>query len=144
MAKRVIDSYITSTYRIQPNQANNYGNAHGGTVVRLMDELAAISAMTIAEEICVTAHIGAVDFHSPIPVGNVATIEAFAYDTGRTSIQVHVTVDSRDPRSSDATHTTSADFTMVAVTESGDPTPVPALECETEECRRLLARITSE
>ena len=142
MAKRVVDSYVTSTDRIQPHQANNYGNAHGGIVMYLMDELGAIAAMLVGEETCVTAHIGSVDFHSPIPVGNVAHLEAFAYDTGRTSIRVYVAVESRDPRSTERTLTTSATFTFVAVDESGSPAPVPALEAATERGERLVARAT--
>lgn len=141
MAQRVIDSKETSTYRIQPNQANNYGNAHGGTVVRLMDELAAIAAMNVAREICVTAHIGAVDFHSPIPVGDVAAIEAFAYETGRTSVKIYSTVTGRDPRAGHSTHTTSAHFTMVAVDEAGNPTTVPDLRVATDAGEALLEKV---
>lgn len=141
MVERVIDSKETSTYRIQPNQANNYGNAHGGTVVRLMDELAAIAAMNVAKEICVTAHIGAVDFHSPIPVGNVAAIEAFAYETGRTSVKIYSSVTGRDPRAGQSTHTTSAHFTMVAVDEGGTPTPVPDLHVDTPAGAELLEKV---
>jgi len=36
---RVIDTFIETVERIQPNRANNNGNTHGGEVLRLMDEL---------------------------------------------------------------------------------------------------------
>jgi hypothetical protein len=42
-------SYVEATERVQPNRANSYDNAHGGEVVKLMDELAAIAAMVDAE-----------------------------------------------------------------------------------------------
>ncbi|WP_247006140.1 acyl-CoA thioesterase [Halorientalis litorea] len=138
MAVSVLDSHLTSTERVQPGQANNYENAHGGTVVRLMDELAAVSAMRVAGETCVTARISSVEFENPIPVGHVATYSAYVFDTGDTSLQVRVTVESGDPRTTDTQRTTSACFVMVAVNEDGDPVSVPNIAPETDRGRRLL------
>jgi acyl-CoA hydrolase len=144
MSVSVAQSFVESTIRIQPNQANNYDNTHGGEVVRMMDELAAISAMRVAKETCVTASIGGVDFRVPIPVGHVAELSAFAYDTGRTSIQVSVEVDARDPREDAVERTTSARFTMVAVDEDGSPVAVPDVVAEGERCEELLATIADD
>jgi acyl-CoA hydrolase len=139
MSVPLIESHVTSVERIQPNQANNYENAHGGEVVKLMDELAAISAMRVAGETCVTASIGSVDFESPIPVGHVVELSAYVYEAGRTSLGVRVTVESRDPRDRAATRTTSACFRMVAVDSDGEPVPVPDVSAETDRERELLA-----
>ncbi len=138
MSVSVLDSYVESLERIQPNQANNYGNTHGGEVVRLMDELAAVAAMTVAGETCVTAHIGSVDFHDPIPVGHVAEMSAYVYDTGSSSLEVRVDVESRNPRDDRATPTTGACFTMVAVGADGDPVEVPTVVPETDRGERLV------
>ena len=138
MSFSVEDSYIESTERVQPNQANNYENAHGGTVVRLMDELAAVAAMQVAGETCVTAHISSVDFQNPIPVGHVAEMAAYVYETGETSLEVAVTVESRNPRTREPQPTTSACFTLVAVDEDGVPQSVPDVDPETERGRRLV------
>ncbi|MFB6301706.1 MAG: acyl-CoA thioesterase [Haloferacaceae archaeon] len=143
MAPTVLDSHVESVERIKPSQANNYGNAHGGEVVKLMDELAAISAMRVAEETCVTAHIGSVDFEHPIPVGHVAEVAAYVYGTGRSSLQTRVEVKSRDPRDADASLTTAAQFTMVAVGEDGNPVPVARVVAETDRGRRLVERAPS-
>jgi acyl-CoA hydrolase len=138
MAVPVLDSYVESIERIQPNQANNYGNAHGGEVVRLMDELAAVAAMTVAGETCVTAHIGSVDFLNPIPVGHVAELSAYVYDTGTSSLEVRVNVEGRDPREGETVATTAACFTMVAVDENGDPVDVPAIVARTDREKELV------
>ena len=138
MSVSVLDSYVESTERIQPNQANNYENTHGGEVVRLMDELAAVSAMTVAGETCVTANIGSVDFRNPIPVGHVAKLSAYVYDTGDTSLDVRVDVESRDPRDEETVLTTAACFTMVAVDEHSEPVGVPRVVPETERGERLV------
>jgi acyl-CoA hydrolase len=139
MTMPIHETRVTSTDRIQPNQANNYQTAHGGEVVKLMDELAAVSAMGVAGELCVTARIGSVNFRRPVPVGHVAETTAYVYDTGKTSLEVQVTVESRPPTSTASETTTSACFTMVAVDESGDPLPVPDVTVEDEEDRSLLS-----
>lgn len=141
MSVSVLDSYVESTERIQPNQANNYENTHGGEVVRLMDELAAIAAMTVAGSTCVTAHIGSVDFRNPIPVGHVATLSAYVYETGTSSLGVRVNVESRDPRETEAIRATSACFTMVAVSEDDTPVDVPAVVPQTERGERLVETV---
>lgn len=138
MAIPVLDTYVESTERIQPNQANNYENTHGGEVVRLMDELAAVAAMTVAGETCVTAHIGSVDFRNPIPVGHVAELSAYVYETGTSSLKVRSDVGSRDPREDGASPTTAACFTMVAVDEEGNSVAVPAVSPETDRGKQLV------
>ncbi len=142
MAVDVAQTLVESIERIQPNQANNYENAHGGTVVRLMDELAAVAAMGVAGETCVTAHISSVDFHNPIPVGHAAELTAFVYDTGETSVEVYVEVESQDPRTTGTDPTTSACFTLVAVDEDGSPVAVPDVGATTEEGRDLVERVS--
>jgi acyl-CoA hydrolase len=102
------------------------------------DELAAIAAMTVAGETCVTAHISSVDFQNPIPVGNVAELSAYVYETGSSSLEVRVDVESRDPREEETVQTTAACFTMVAVDEAGDPVDVPSVVPETDRGERLV------
>jgi acyl-CoA hydrolase len=134
-----MDSYVESTERIQPHQANNYENAHGGEIVKLMDELAAVAAMRVAGETCVTAHIGSVDFQAPLPVGDVATLSAYVYETGDSSLGVRVSVEGCDPRRDGTETTTAACFTMVAVDADGAPVPVPEVVAETDRGRDLVA-----
>lgn len=139
MAETVEGSYVESIERVQPNQANNYNSAHGGEVVKLMDELAAIAAMGVAGETCVTAHIGSVDFRSPIGVGDVIELSAYVYETGESSLQVRVDADARDPRAGDSRRTTAACFTMVAIDDDGNPVAVPSVTAETDRGRDLVA-----
>ena len=138
MSFSVEDSYIESTERIQPDQANNYETAHGGTVVKLMDELAAVAAMQVAGETCVTAHISSVDFRNPIPVGHVLEMVAYVYETGETSLEVAVRAESRDPRTRESVETTAACFTLVAIDEDGRPQSVPDVVPEGDRGRRLI------
>ena len=139
MSITVEGSYVESVERVQPSQANNYGNAHGGEVVKLMDELAAIAAMGVAGETCVTAHIGSADFRSPIAVGDVIELSAYVYETGESSLQVRVDAEARAPRTPDLRRPPAACFPLVAVDDDGDPVPVPSVTADTERGRELVA-----
>jgi uncharacterized protein (TIGR00369 family) len=131
------ETYIQNRERIQPNQTNNYDTAHGGIVMHLMDEIGAMSAMRFAGETCVTARVESLDFKRPIPRGDTAVVEAWVYETGRTSVKVRIRVDREDPRTGDSARTSDSTFTFVSVDTEGNPQPVPDLAVETDRDRRL-------
>ena len=133
----VSDTYIENRERVQPNDTNNYHSAHGGNVVKWMDEVGAMSAMRHAGESCVTAHINRLDFERPIPQGDTCIVESYAYDTGRTSIKVRLKAYRESPRTGEREQTTDSYFVFVAVDEDGRPTGVPDLRVESDRCRRL-------
>ncbi|PSQ19843.1 acyl-CoA thioesterase [Halobacteriales archaeon QS_8_69_26] len=133
----LLDTYLENRKRIQPNDANNYETAHGGIVMKAMDEVGAMSAMRFAGETCVTAGVDDLSFRQPIPVGEVARIVAFVYDAGRTSVRVRIRADREDPRTGEQERTTESCFTFVAVDDEGDPTRVPELRVESDRGRRL-------
>ncbi len=139
----ILDTRIVNRHRVQPNHANNYGTAHGGNVMKWMDEVAAMSAMRFAGETCVTARMDGLDFANPIPTGDIAVVDTYAYDAGRTSVKVHGCVDREDPRSGERERATEATFVFVAV-QDGDPVPVPDLTVEGGEEERLLEAARGE
>ncbi|MEA5388638.1 acyl-CoA thioesterase [Haloarculaceae archaeon H-GB11] len=135
----VMDTYIENRQRVQPNHANNYGSAHGGNVMKWMDEIGALSAMRFAGNPCVTAAVDQMDFRRPIPVGDTALIESYVFDAGRTSVKVRLRAAREDPRTGEAEMTTESYFVFVAL-DDGSPTAVPELTVETDrgaELRRI-------
>jgi uncharacterized protein (TIGR00369 family) len=132
-------TYLENRHRIQPNQTNNHGTAHGGIVMRLMDEVGAMAAMRFAGETCVTARVEGLDFRRPIPAGDIAVIEAWVYAAGRTSVRVRLLVDREDPRTRERQRTCESRFVFVAVDEAGEPAPVPELSVETDRDTELRA-----
>jgi acyl-CoA hydrolase len=102
-----------------------------------MDMCGAVAAMRFAREQCVTAAMDHVDFISPIDLGEIAIVEAYVFQAGTTSVDVAVDVRAEDPRSGEQRETTTSFFTFVAVDESGRPTEVPELVCETDAERDL-------
>jgi len=131
------ETHIENRERVLPNHANNYETLHGGILMKWMDEVGAMSAMRFAGETCVTAAVDEFSFDRPVPVGQTAVIEAYAYSAGRTSVRISLRADREEPRTGDRETTTTAHFTFVAVDEDGRPTDVPELEVGTEEEQAL-------
>ncbi len=133
----VSETYIENRQRVQPTDTNNHGSAHGGIVVKWMDEVGAMSAMRHAGETCVTARIDGLNFERPVPQGDTCVVESYAYEAGRTSVEVRIRAFREAPRTGEREQTTDAYFTFVAVDESGSPVAVPELTVADDRCGRL-------
>jgi len=131
------DTYIENRVLVQPNDTNNNETAHGGNVMKWMDEVGAMSAMRFAGQTVVTAQMEGVDFHRPIPRGNTALIKSYVYDAGTTSVSVYLRVFSEDPLSGDTELTTESHFVYVAIDEDNSPIPVPDLDVSSERAVEL-------
>ena len=138
-AKRVSDSRVTLHQLMQPADANGLGNVHGGVILKIADEAAAICAMRHARRPCVTVAIDSVSFHSPVHVGELLALTATLTYVGRTSMEVMVHVTAENPITGLITHTNSAHFVFVALDQDGVATAVPGLELETDAERTAFA-----
>ncbi|MCG3209450.1 MAG: hypothetical protein FOGNACKC_03076 [Anaerolineae bacterium] len=137
--KRVADSQITVNQLMMPAHANHLGFVHGGVIMKLADETAALCAMRHAQQQVVTRAVDSMTFHSPVQVGNLLTLHASLNWVGRTSLEVGVRVVAENPLTGEQTHTNTAFFVYVAMDSSGQPVEVPALVLETDEERRRWA-----
>jgi acyl-CoA hydrolase len=135
----LLETRIENRWIVQPNHANNLQTAHGGNVLKWMDEAGAMSAVRFAANNCVTARVEQVNFERPIPVGSTVLIEAYVYAAGRTSVRVRLRAAKEDPRSGETEATTDSFFVYVAIDEEGAPTSVPDLTTASEEGERLRA-----
>lgn len=137
ITKTVTESQVEITQLMRPQQGNFSGNVHGGVLLGLMDEVAYLCASRFSGAYCVTAAVDHVEFHSPVRVGERVTLRAAVNATGRSSMQVGISVIAEDPRSPDSERrTTRSFFTMVALGEDGKAIAVPRLTCETVEDRK--------
>jgi acyl-CoA hydrolase len=107
--------------------ANNHGNIHGGVIMKLADEAAALAAIKHARQPVVTVGIDRVVFRVPIYVGELVTFRASVNAAWRSSMEVGVRVEAENVLTGNLRHTNSAYLTMVALTEEGRPAPVPPL-----------------
>ena len=88
-----------------PEHANLYGNVHGGVIMKLVDEAAALAAMRHAQRPCVTVALDSMMFHSPVHVGQLLSCTAMITYVGRTSIEVSIIVHAEDVLAGQITHT---------------------------------------
>lgn len=135
-AKKVSESAITTVRLMMPTDGNIMGNVFGGSIMKYVDEVAAMVAFRHAEKNCVTASIDRMNFLAPVYVGNILILKAAVNYVGRTSMEIGVRIEAQDPPSGKIVHTGSCYLTYVALDEKGRPTPVPKIIPETEEEKR--------
>ena len=116
--------------------ANSAGNVHGGTVMKLADEVAGLAAIKHSRRRVVTAGMDRMNFLVPIHIGELVTFSACVNAAWRTSMEVGVRVESENPLSGEVRHTNTAYLTMVALDEEGRPAAVPALVATTPDEQR--------
>lgn len=117
--------------------ANNAGYVHGGTILRLIDGAAGISAIKHARRRVVTAAVDEMSFLAPVFIGDVVTVRAMVNDTHRTSMEVGVRVDVETLPRGEQRHVASAHLVFVALDANGRPTAVSPVVAETpDELRR--------
>lgn len=126
------DSEAVLSQLVLPYQANASGNIHGGEVMKLMDSTAAVSAMKYSGTDVVTVRVDELCFKKPIHIGEHITCRANVVFTGKSSMEVFVTVEAEEIKKSEKQIALTAFFTMVAVDSHGHPIQVPALEFSNE------------
>ena len=135
--RRVQDSALVSATLMMPQDANAQGNVHGGTIMRLMDQIAGSVAALHSRTNVVTASIDQMSFYEPVYIGNLLILKASIYYVGSTSMEVGVRIEARDLKTGKVVHTGSSYLTFVALDDSGRPITVADIRPETsEEIRR--------
>ena len=123
--------------------ANLAGLVHGGVVMKMCDEVAAIAAIRHCGRRVVTASVDRMMFVDPVNVGELLACSATVNAAWRTSMEVGVRVEAENPRTGERRHTSTAYLTMVALDDHAKPTRVPELltETDTEARRRREAEL---
>ncbi len=106
---------------------NSAGFIHGGTVMKLCDEVAGLAAVKHSRRRCVTAAMDRMTFLFPIKLGELVTFSASVNAVWRSSMEVGVRVVAENPRTGEQRHTNTAYLTMVALDDDGRPTGVATL-----------------
>lgn len=130
---------LTMTVLMTPDMANFSGNVQGGSLLKLLDQVAYACAAKYCKHYVVTAALDQVFFRQQVNVGELVTFYAHVNTVGRSSMEIGVKVVAENLRTNEKRHTTSCYFTMVAMGEDGKPTPIHALQLETDSEKRLHA-----
>ncbi|MBL8476169.1 MAG: acyl-CoA thioesterase [Methyloversatilis sp.] len=127
---------LTMTVLMTPDMANFSGNVHGGSLLKLLDQVAYACAARFAQSYVVTLSVDQVIFRSPIHVGELVTFLASVNFTGTTSMEVGVKVMTENIREHTTRHTNTCYLTMVAMDEARRPCRVPPLTPATPDQQR--------
>lgn len=131
---------LTMTVLMTPDTANFSGNVHGGTILRLLDQVAYACASRYANSYVVTLSVDQVMFKQPIHVGELVTFLASVNYTGTSSMEIGIKVVAEDIRERMVRHVNSCFFTMVAVDDQSKSVKVKQLSPSTaDEKRRFEA-----
>jgi acyl-CoA hydrolase len=120
--------------------ANNQGNVHGGTIMRMVDEAAAIVAITHSHHPVVTVRVERFNFLAPAFIGDVVSVHCELHYVGRTSMEVAVSVTAEDLVTREIRTIASSYVIFVALDENRQPTPVPPLVPADDEERAIVER----
>jgi acyl-CoA hydrolase len=134
--RRVSESRTVVARVMMPQDANIAGNVFGGTIMRMVDEVAYVAATKHCRMNVVTASVDKMDFLSPVRVGDLVTLKANVNAVWHTSMEVGVRVEAEDVKSGEVRHTGSSYLTLVALGPDGRPALVPELVLGTEDDRR--------
>jgi acyl-CoA hydrolase len=118
---------LTMTVLMTPDMANFTGNVHGGTILKLLDQVAYACASRYAGRYVVTLSVDQVIFREPIHVGELVSFLASVNLTGTTSMEVGIKVVTENIQTQSIRHANSCFFTMVAMDENRKPAMVPPL-----------------
>jgi acyl-CoA hydrolase len=133
---------LTMTVLMTPDTANFAGNVHGGTILKLLDQVAYACASRYAGRYVVTLSVDQVVFRQPIHVGELVTFFASINYTGTTSMEIGIKVVAENIQTQEMRHVNSCFFTMVAVDEERKPARVaPLRPFSPDEKRRHAAAI---
>lgn len=125
------------TVLMTPDLANFSGKVHGGSILKLLDQVAFACAARYARSYVVTLSLDQVTFKAPVNVGELVSFRAHVNYVGKSSMEVGVKVIAEDLHTKEKRHTNSCYFTMVAVDDDSNPIPVPPLELKTEFEKKL-------
>ncbi|HEX5389963.1 MAG TPA: acyl-CoA thioesterase, partial [Burkholderiaceae bacterium] len=118
---------LSMTVLMTPDTANFSGKVHGGSLLKLLDQVAYACASRYAGTYAVTLSVDQVVFRQPIHVGELVTFLASVNHTGTSSMEIGIKVLAENIRTQETRHVNSCFFTMVAVDDSGKPQAVPPL-----------------
>jgi 4-hydroxybenzoyl-CoA thioesterase len=133
----------TLRFLVPPGVVNFGGKAHGGTVMRWIDEAAYACAVGWAgadplADHAIGVYSGGIHFLAPVRIGELVEVDARIILTSAHSMHISTRVSTADPRRPDElTLTTQCLSVFVVPDDSGVALPVPAWEPRLPEDVRL-------
>ena len=118
---------LVMTMLMTPEMANFSGNVHGGSILKLLDQVAYACAAHYSHHYAVTLSVDQVKFKMPVKVGELVPFYAQVNYVGRSTMEVGIKAVAENIHTKESRHTNSCYFTMVAVGDDGRPVTIPEL-----------------
>jgi len=134
--KTVCESRVEMAQVMFSYDANQAGNVHGGTIMKLIDTAAGIAAIRHCRTNVVTASMDRLDFYKPVFVGELVMLRASINYVGTTSMEIGVRVETEEIMTGKVCHTNSAYLTMVSLDKNRRPIAVPEIVPQTDDEKR--------
>ena len=133
---KVSESSLFASHLMMPQDANIQGNVYGGTIMKLMDEIAGVVAARHCRKNVVTASVDQMSFLKPVYIGNLLILKASVNYVGKTSLEIGVRIEAEDLTNRQIVHTGSSYMTFVALDDEGHPSLIPKVIPVTKEEKR--------
>jgi acyl-CoA thioesterase YciA len=117
---------LTVRISAMPADTNANGDIFGGWVLSRMDQAGGIAGVERARGRVVTVALDAMQFIRPVWVGDTLEVYTEVESVGRTSMKIHVEAWARRFQTRTHEKVTDANFTFVAIDDTGRPRPIPA------------------
>jgi acyl-CoA hydrolase len=128
---------VTFRFLAEPTDVNFGGKVHGGMVMKWIDQAGYACAAQWSGHYCVTVSVAAIKFHRPILVGQLVEVDAKIANTGKTSMQIFITVRCGDPKSGEMVESNNCIINFVATDQAGYPVPISPFEAKTANEKRI-------
>jgi 4-hydroxybenzoyl-CoA thioesterase len=110
---------VTLRFLAAPSVVNFGGNAHGGTVMRWIDDAARTCAAMWSGHESAAVYCGGIHFYRPVSIGDLVEVEARLIHTAPRSMHVAIHVRSRNPAGGRFEQTTQCMSILVARADDG-------------------------
>ena len=124
---------VSLRFLAEPTDANVFGNVHGGSVMKWIDQAAYACASGWSGLPCVTVYVGGIRFFKPIHINELVQVHARLIFTNVSSMHIAVDVSASDPKEGIYNKTTHCVTIFVAMDEHWQPVPVARWTPRTEE-----------
>ena len=140
------DQPLVMSVLMTPSHVNFGGRAHGGYLLKLLDEAAYICSAHHCGGYAVTASLNQANFMGSIDIGDMVHIHASIDLTGRSSMEISLNVVAENPRTQKKRYVHQAFITMVAVDDAYKPIAVKPIELQTAPAKKRyeMAKIRRE
>jgi acyl-coenzyme A thioesterase 7 len=128
---------------VNVDECDMFKHMRGGAIMKLVDEVAAITALRHCKSLCVTASVDACNFNRSIPLGAYVYLDSYVTYTSTKSLETEVVfhagwVDFTTGETVMVFNAINALITNVSIDGKGRPLEVRQLKLETDDEKRVF------